>query len=101
MMFWKKIVLIIGFCFGFILFAICTETYTVRIPAVFNHYFYSENMWKYNGGNWLWDFTTFNKQDDAELSEQYKVQVHWRPDGEIELHLIDKDTKETTFYIRK
>lgn len=98
---WKKAVLIIGFCFGFLLFAVCTETYTVRIPAVFNHYFYSDGMWKNVGGKWLSDFTTFNKQDDLELREKFMVQVHWRLDGEIELHLINRDTKEITYYIRK
>ncbi len=99
MILWKKITLIITFTFGLMAFAVLTETYSVRVPVVFQSRYYSDNLLKFYGGKWQGDFAHFNENFVSGLADNVSAEIHLLPTGYYFLRLVNHDTGEVSDYL--
>jgi len=83
---------------GLLVYAVTTDTYTVKIPTFFTERFYSDDkMWKYYEGFCQSDFVTFNEDFVSRLPENTRLVIRWRPTGDYFLYLNGADYSECVY----
>lgn len=83
---------------GLFVYAVATDTYTVKIPTFFTERLYSDDkMWKYYDGTCQSDFVTFNEDFVFRLPENTTIVIRWRMTGDYFLYLNAPDNSECVY----